>query len=252
MQALILAGGAAPPELAAATNCSERALIEIGGQPMIVRVLEALRGTSQIDEIAVVGAESTLQAARDAQSGVTQIAAAGRMVDNLTRGLQALSSPAVLVCTCDIPFATPATFDELLRRAAERKLELAYPIVRRATSEAAFPHGERTYAKLLDGEWTGGNAVLIPRHIIGRASALIDAAYNARKNPLALARILGPGFLMKLLSKRLSIAETESKAGQVLGCHAGAVEMQDAAIAFDVDKPDDLRMVQSVLAPRVV
>jgi hypothetical protein len=65
---------------------------------------------------------------------------------------------------------------------------------------------------------------------------------------MALAKILGPAFVMKFLSKRLSIAEVELKASRVLDCRAGAVEMQDASIAFDVDKPGDLDVARRVLS----
>jgi len=243
MDALILAGGAAPPDLAAATNCTDRALIPVADAPMILRVLQALETASGIEQIAVVAQPSVLGIVPQA----INVEAGGRMVDNLQRGLAATTSAQVLVCTCDIPLVSATTFEEFLRSASARELELAYPIVRRATSESAFPGGRRTYAKLADGEFTGGNAVIVPRRIIGRVSELIDAAYNARKNPLALAKMLGPAFMMKFVSKRLSIADVETKATNVLGCRAGAIEMQDASIAFDVDKPDDLKVAQAAV-----
>ncbi len=246
MDALVLAGGAAPPDLTAQTGCADRALIEIAGQPMLCHVLAALRDTAGIERVAVVGNPAAL--ALDAQ--VLGVAAGGRMVDNLTRGIEALKSPSVLVCTCDLPLVTSAALEAMLEATRRRELELAYPIVRRAVCQAAFPDGRRTYATLRDGEFTGGNAVIVPGHIIGQVGALIDAAYNARKNPLALAKILGPAFLAKFLSKRLTVAEVERKATQVAGCRAGAVEMQDASIAFDVDKPDDLRVAARVLESR--
>jgi GTP:adenosylcobinamide-phosphate guanylyltransferase len=246
MDALILAGGPAPPELCSATGCTDRALISLDGQPMVARVLDALRTTRGMEKIVVVASSDTHQAV----TGVVAVEAGGRMVDNLQRGLAATSSESVLVCTCDIPLVTAATFEDFMRLATARHLELAYPIVRRATSEAAFPGGQRTYARISDGEFTGGNAVIVPRRIIGQVVELIDVAYNARKNPMALAKILGPAFVMKFLSKRLSIAEVELKASRVLNCRAGAVEMQDAAIAFDVDKPGDLDVARQALSSR--
>lgn len=246
MDALILAGGPAPPDLCTATGCPDRALIPLLDVPMVARVLSALHATPGMEKIAVVGSAETLAAV----SGVVPVAAHGRMVDNLQRGLATTSSDSVIVCTCDIPLVTGATFEAFVQLATARHLELAYPIVRRAVSEAAYPGGQRTYARLSDGEFTGGNAVIVPRRIIAEVVELIDVAYNARKNPMALAKILGPAFVMKFLSKRLSIAEVELKASRVLNCRAGAVEMQDAAIAFDVDKPGDLDVARRVLEAR--
>jgi hypothetical protein len=76
---------------------------------------------------------------------------------------------------------------------------------------------------------------------------VIDAAYQARKNPLAIARILGLKFVFKAMAKKLSILDLERKMSQVLKCRAGAVEMNDAAIAFDVDKPEDFQLAQTAL-----
>jgi GTP:adenosylcobinamide-phosphate guanylyltransferase len=248
MDALILAGGEASPELAEATGCTDRALIPIEGRPMIAHVLAALRSTVAIERIAVAGHEGTLAIATD----TLHVPARGRMVDNLTAGLSALESSPVLVCTCDIPLVTAASFEELLAGAAARGLEMAYPVVARATCETTYPAGQRTYATLCRIELTGGNAVLVPGHAIERITRLADAAYNARKKPLELAKILGPGFLIKFLSKRLTVAEIERKAARVLGCRVGAVEMRDAAIAFDVDKLSDLRVAEQVLKQRAL
>jgi GTP:adenosylcobinamide-phosphate guanylyltransferase len=232
MDCLILAGGEASPDLVEKTGVTQRALIPFGGAPMICRVLDALRGVDSLENIAVVADDVVLQTL----DGVQKIAAQGRMVDNLLRGLESLSSDEILVCTCDIPLVTAQTFEEFLSGARVKNLEAAYPIVRRAVSEKQFPGGERTYVKLRDGEFTGGNCVLLPRKILPQLREVTDTVYNARKNPLALAKLLGPGFLLRFLTRQLQVAQIEAKAATVLGCRVGAVEMQDASIAFDVDK----------------
>lgn len=249
MDALVLAGGLAPPELAAKSGASDRALIELEGETMIARVLRALQATRGIETVAAVANPDALAsiAKDDAFADVLPLAAGGRMVDNLTRGIGALSSPQVLVCTCDVPLVSSASFEEFVQAAASRDLELAYPVVRRAACEAMFPGGRRTYAHLADGDLTGGNAVIVPRRIISQVGVLVDAAYNARKNPLGLAKLLGPAFVVRFAAKRLTVADVEARASRVLSCRAGAVEMQNAAIAFDVDKPEDLEIAARFL-----
>ena len=37
---------------------------------------------------------------------------------------------------------------------------------------------------------------------------------------------------------------------ELVGCNAGAVQMTDAAIAFDIDKIDDLRVARETFAQR--
>jgi len=122
--------------------------------------------------------------------------------------------------------------------------------VRRDTIEVAFPGGKRTYATLKDGTFTGGNAFVLPLHIVPELTGLIEAAYQARKNPLAIARILGMGFVLKALRKQLAVPDIEAKMTHVLKCRAGAIVMNDAAIAFDVDKAADYNVVNQVCAAR--
>lgn len=249
--ALILAGGGAPPELTEATGQIERALIPVGSSPMLAHVISALLETRGIERVAVVGSPEVLEAAAQ-EAHVIAVPAGERMVDNLKAGVLALQGKGhgdggVLVCTCDIPLIHRETIEKLLDGATARELDIAYPIVRRATCEAAFPGGQRTYARLGDGEFTGGNAVVFPARILGDIVSLVDTAYNARKNPAALARMLGVGLMLKFATRRLTIADVEKRAGQILKCAAGAVEMRDATIAFDVDKAADLTVVREKL-----
>jgi GTP:adenosylcobinamide-phosphate guanylyltransferase len=61
MDALILAGGPAPPELCSATGCTDRALISLDGQPMVARVLDALRTTRGMEKIVVVASPKLIR-----------------------------------------------------------------------------------------------------------------------------------------------------------------------------------------------
>lgn len=251
MDALILAGGGAPLDLENVTGCDDRASIPLGGAPLILRVLAALQGTPEIDNVAAI-CSPMARALINAKSGEVRCEDAhGKMIDNLRRGLTLTSSEQVLVCTCDIPLVKSETFSRVLAEAARRNLEVAYPVVTRAASEAAFPGGTRTYATLRGEEYTGGNAVIVPRGLIERATPLIDAAYNARKNPLALAKLLGPIFIARFAAKKLGIEDIEKKLSGVLNCSAGAIVLRDAddaAIAFDIDKVADLEAAARVLA----
>jgi molybdopterin-guanine dinucleotide biosynthesis protein A len=250
MDVVILAGGETPDALAAflgASTPTERALIEINARPCISYLLDSLRNVEGIDSIAVVGKESTLAALEKLAPDVIRVAAKDTLVENVLAGASAVSSLQLLLCTVDIPLVTSQTWREFLTRVQENNLEAAYPIVRRESVEKTFPTGKRTYATLTDGTFTGGNAFVLPRAHLEDLKAVIDAAYQARKNPLAIARILGLKFVFKAIAKKLSILDLERKMSQVLKCRAGAVEMNDAAIAFDVDKPEDFQLAQTTL-----
>ena len=251
MDAIILAGGETPENLKAALGAStpvERALLEINGRTVMDLILESFVGVSEIESVVVVGGTSTLASVENTSPKTVGVTAQSTLVENIMAGARACSSSQLLLCTCDIPLVTSQTWREFLGLVQLQNLEAAYSVASRASVEKSFPEGKRTYATLKDGTFTGGNAFVLPREGIGQLKDLIDAGYRARKNPLGLARLLGLGFLLKAVTKKLSIADLESKASQILKCRAGAVVMQDASLAFDVDKMEDYQLAQKMLA----
>jgi CTP:molybdopterin cytidylyltransferase MocA len=262
MKAIILAGGEMPPELqaagsnGAAADHTERALLQLDEQPIIEYVLDGLRNVEGIEAIVVVAPPRTMQWLQTHSPDTQCVPAQTTLAQNVIAGIRAAipdatASTEVLLCTCDIPLATAETWTQFLQGARKRNLEAAYAIVRREVMDAAFPGGRRTYANLRDGTFTGGNGFILPGHAIDQLTGLIEAAHRARKNPFAIARLLGPAFLVRALTKRLSVVDIERKMSQILKCAAGAVEMQDASIAFDVDKTADYDIVRQKLADKV-
>lgn len=246
MDILILAGGTASPELFEAAGQEERALIDIDGEPLIAPLLRAACEAFPAARIAVAGSAAVQEAVRARVPDFVPVEPGERMVDNLAAGARALQAEQLLVCSCDIPLVIAAELNEFVDAARARNLDIAYPIVPRAVCESAFPGGRRTYARLRDGEFTGGNAVLLPRVRVPALVDLANVAYGARKNPARLARMLGAALVLKFITKTLRIADVETRAGRILGCHAGAVQVKGAAIAFDVDKPHDLEVVRKI------
>ena len=237
MDVLILAGGEAPDDLASQTEDNQRALLRVGGVPMVFRVLNALRGIQEIERIAVVGADRVLELCGVLDSNLLLVQSGDKMTQNFAIGTKALkSSQEILVCTCDIPLVSSQTFKTFIQKSREKNLEIAYPVVTRAVCEARFPDSARTYAKLGGVELTGGNCVLLPTRIAPNVTTLLETAYNARKNPLALSKMLGASLVWKFVSKKLTVEDVEKQASRVLDCRVGAVELDDATIAFDVDK----------------
>jgi len=247
MDALILAGGEAPPELLPRTQDGDRALIELEGRALLVYVYDALRAVPGIERIAVAGRPTTLRELQRVAPGALPAPAGASMMDTVLAGLKVLDAPEVLVSTCDIPLVTGATFTELIEKTRARQLDACYPIVRRQVCQTQFPEGKRTYGHVKEGPFTAGNAVIVQSHVIEPMMSFFKAAYNARKNPLAMSRLFGMGFLFKAVSRQLRVAEAEAVMSRLLGCHAGAIEMQDASIAFDVDKIEHYTVAEQAL-----
>jgi len=247
MEAVILAGGRIPLALQTVSSAPERALIELDGRTLLDHVLDSLRSAAPITGIICV---TTPLALASLSADVRGLPSGERLTENLFLGARAATSDHILIVTGDVPLATGRTWTQFLESAATASLDAAYPIVARAVCDAQFPGGKRTYAPLREGQFTGGNAFLMPRAHLESLESLISEAFAARKNPFALAQMLGAGFIARALSKRLAIADVEQKVSKMIGCHAGAVRMNDAAIAFDIDKPIDLELASKTLRER--
>lgn len=257
MDAIILAGGDIPQALQDSLGTSiidaahgERALLPLGDRPAIAWLLESLLPVDDVDQIIVVGKKHTLALLPQLASNAVGVPAQDSLSANVLAGIDAAQSSQVLLTTCDIPLATSQTWTEFFGKILAGSCEAAYPIVKSEVMESTFPGGKRTYATVTDGRFTGGNAFVLPRACRPTLEKVLETAYNARKNPLKLASLLGIKFIVKATIQRLSIADVEKKISDILQCRAGAIEMDDAAIAFDVDKEADYRLVQSTFAKR--
>lgn len=247
MEAVVLAGGKMPESLQGVAGATERALIEIEGRTLLDCVLDSLRETPAVTRIICV---ATPDALASLDSDIVGLAAGDKMTGNLFLGARQAQSDSILVVTADAPLVTSRTWKSFLDGARAQNLEAAYPIVRRSDVEAQFPGGKRTYAALAEGSFTGGNAFLLPKNRLEHIEPLINQAFENRKNPLALARMLGAQFIFRALAKKLTVGEVETKISGFLGCRAGAVIVSDAAIAFDVDKIEDLKTAREVAGKR--
>ncbi|MFC3831328.1 MULTISPECIES: NTP transferase domain-containing protein [Deinococcus] len=239
--AVVLGGGDPGDPFAAAHGVNVKPLIPVGGIPMAAHVLHALRGSGRIRCVAYVGPTTPeIDALIDLR--VTDV---GTLLGNLEAGLEALaatgSAPGerVLVATADIPMLTGDHVRDVLD-SAPPEAALVYPVVRREVCEAAYPGVKRTYARLKDGSFTGGNLFLVDPALVGQFLPRLRDVLAARKAPLRLAGLIGPGVLLRLLTGRLTVHALEETVSGLLGVTARALVTPHAAVGTDVDKDADL------------
>ncbi|HEY8417919.1 MAG TPA: hypothetical protein VIK93_07785, partial [Limnochordales bacterium] len=161
----------------------------------------------------------------------------------------------LLVVTSDIPLVTAAAIEDFLDRcrrrdaaAGPRALDAFYPMVSRENSEARFPGQRRTYVRLRSGSYTGGNCVLLSPAVLLKQRELFEQAVALRKDPVRMARLLGLGFIIRFLTRRLEAADIERVVRERLGINGAIIEVPYAEIGFDVDKPEDLELAHRMLA----
>ncbi|MCS6859307.1 MAG: nucleotidyltransferase family protein [Abditibacteriales bacterium] len=239
--AIVLAGDKKVDALTRHCGVTSKALIPIAGEPMVKRVVDVLHRCERVDHVVVIG----LAALQSALKGTAVVEPGETLSENIQRGDAALGKPErVLVMTCDVPLITAEAIDHFIAESLRSGADITYPIVTQEVCEQRFPTGKRTYARLVDGTFTGGNMVVLSRRFLEHSMFLTEAAFAGRKSPLKLAKLFGFGFILKFLLHRLSLADLLARASHVLQCRAATVVSPYAEIAFDVDKVSDLEEVE--------
>lgn len=245
--AVILAGGSQGGEIEKKFGVLNRALLVIRGKFMVEYVIEALRNVSSIKRIIVVGPVPVLQARIG--SLVDAVVEAGNdPFESTIKGLGALNTEEkVLVATSDLPLLRAEAVRDFFARCAEVVADFYYPIVRKETYEAKIGGGKRTFVCVKEGCFTGGNLLLLDPKVVEAKKDWIARVVASRKNPIAIARLLGLRIIMKLLTHRLTIRDVEDRVEKILGVRGRAIITPYAEIGFDVDTVEHVSLAEKLL-----
>jgi len=230
--------------------CRFKGLLPIGGKPMIEWVVDALRAADLVAGLAAV-----VPSAEDLGPWVDKVdklvVSDGELMENLIAGIQSFRvDRPVLVVTGDLPLLDGDALDDFVRSSLASGADFCYPLLRKEDILIQFPDTERTFVRLATGRVTGGNMMVLNPALVERNQALGQRLFDTRKSPLAMARVLGPVFVFKLLTGRLTIPELEAKMGELLGGRGAAVFTRHGSIGLDVDKPNDVILVERILSRR--
>jgi GTP:adenosylcobinamide-phosphate guanylyltransferase len=242
--ALVLAGsrpGGDP--LALHTGVSAKALIDIGGVPMLSRVVAALKDAGA-SPIAVAASDPDVIAlARSLGCGIV-LAEAGPS-DSAAAGFRALGAP-MLLTTADHALLQPEWITHFLA-AQQPDTDVSALLARRDTIEQAVPQTRRTYLTFADGAWSGCNLFYLATPAAAAALQLWHLVEADRKRPWRIVAKLGPFLLLRYLLGRLTLQDAFTHLGMRANLKAQAIESPFGLAAVDVDKPDDLDLVRKLV-----
>ena len=257
--AVVLAGrrGTDDP-LADADGAPHRALLDIEGEPMLLRVVRCLLARKGLDRVFVnIDAPELLDAYpewRDlAQQGRVQIILS---TDSPSRSVleslevARLDEAPVLVTTADHALLDDAMLDEFFAGCAQNPADLSLAMVPRASIVARFPEAKRTYLPFRDESYSGANLFFFRTHKAKQAALFWRRVENDRKKPWRIARAFGLWSLVLFVTKRLDLAGGMRRASLAIGAEVSAIPLTNAEAAVDVDKVEDLLLVRKILSER--
>jgi CTP:molybdopterin cytidylyltransferase MocA len=260
MTAIVLAGDRSKKDaLVAKSGNGAKALLHIGGEPMVYRVLRALRGSKVVARVLLAGPE------RESVDRAPELAAwiDGGEVDwqpprvspstSAYEAMQAVDSEVpILLTTADHPLLTAEMVDAFGRQSLADDVDVTVGLAPHALVTEAYPGIRKTVLRFADGEFCGCNlfAFLTPE---GRTLANFwRRIEQQRKKPMRVIGMLGWWAVIRYRLGWLPLEEALAKLGKRLGLRIRAVILPYANAAIDVDSIADLDLVQSAVtdAPR--
>lgn len=253
MDAVVTAGGKnrADDPLYRITGVKKKALIPLGGKPMIAWVVEALAGSGLVQNIVIVGLEPD-----EVDFGPVQVNfvhGVDGLVDNILAALDRLKqiNPAAqktLLVSSDIPLITPEIVRGFVDECGSQEADIYYAIVEQNTMEARFPGSKRTFVPFKGGRYSGGDIFLADVSAPDKTDLdLFRSLTGSRKNYWQQARMLGFGFIFRFLFRMMTVEEAAQRASKIINLNARAVVTRFAELGMDLDKPHQYEIIKADL-----
>ncbi|MGB9679045.1 MAG: nucleotidyltransferase family protein [Thermoanaerobacteraceae bacterium] len=242
MNAVILAGSSKDDKL------PDKAFIKIKGKHMIEYVIKALKESGKVDKIAVVG--DSLKIKENAIEGIDIVVEQGKnIMDNVLNGVKPfINDSRVLILTCDIPMLTKEAVIDFVMQSEATGADLCYPIVKKEDNIKKFPDAKRTYARIKEGTFTGGNIFYVNPAIIDRLVKSARQFIAYRKKPWKLGKLLGIKVLFYFAIGKVTIPQLEEKVRELFNINAKAIISKYPEIGNDVDKDEDVLMANKYIS----
>ena len=254
--AIILAGsrpGVDP--FAAAHGVAMKSLIPVAGKAMLAHVVAAVSANKAVSGTEVI-AQDIKQLASDPDVANAVIAAKAHLIPGAATIAQSLEA---VMADPDVRFPLMITTadnvlldDEMIIHFLEQSdgSDVAVAVVERVVVQQSYPSSKRTWIKLKGGQYSGANLFYFGSAKAHELLLLWAEIEQDRKKGWKIFTVFGPWLLILGVLRLLTIDQLADQIGRKLGLHAKVVSMPQAEACIDVDKADDLEMVESILARR--
>jgi GTP:adenosylcobinamide-phosphate guanylyltransferase len=249
--ALVLAGSRPGTDAFAATHGTDlKALIPVGGVPMVSRPVEALLQARGIDAVRVLAQQPERIAQVIPSDGRITVERSGATIAATLDSL--LSDPKtqfpLLVTTADHALLDAAMIDDFCSKA--EGADVAIGLVERRALMARLPQTQRTWLKFRGGAYSGANLFAFGSSRAAKAVALWRSVEQDRKKGWRMVAALGPTVLLGAALRLRTLDQTLASVGKKLGLSIHKIELDNPLAAVDVDKPADHALVTAILEGR--
>jgi GTP:adenosylcobinamide-phosphate guanylyltransferase len=246
--AVVLAGSRPGRDaFAEAFGTDLKALIPVGGEPMVLRPVRALLASARVGKIIVLTqAVERIAAVLPDDPRVEVRTSQGTIAETM---LGLLDDSAVewplLVTTADHALLDAATVDEFCREAAGADISIG--VVERANLLRRLPQTKRTWLKFRGGAYTGANLFALGSPAVRPGIELWRSVEQDRKKAWRVMSLLGPAVMLTVALRLVSLDEVLAQLSGRLGLTLKAVRLSNPLAGVDVDKAEDHALAESIL-----
>ncbi len=246
--AVILAGGVCPwLTQVAGTEC--RIWAKINGVSMAARISRALYDSGKVERVVIMSSPPCPSG--ELPEGVEVREAGTTLMSTVASATAYLGDkePIVFV-TNDVPLLTGQAVADFLTQTELEELDVYYSIVCREAIERECPNAKRTYVKITEGRFTGGNIFLVQPRVLGHVQEKVEEVFALRKDIWGLCKWLGFSFVWQYVFSTLPLHKIEARASELFAFRGRAIVSNYASIGMDVDKQADWMIVEQILQKR--
>lgn len=251
--ALILAGSrpeSARPKGKSALFKGHKGLMPVAGTPMVLRPLAALLSFPALRNVRVLTQQPEIlrpilpddPRVHLYRSEPTIAATIGKLIER-----SELEYP-VLITTADHALLDRAMVEEFI--AGSAGADLAIGFVERSELIRRFPQTKRTWIAFRGEKFSGANLFAFGSDKIMPAIDRWRSVEEDRKKGWRLLTTLGPALFVGAVLRLRTIDQSARSISRKLGFTIRPVRLSDPKAAIDVDKADDLALVEDILAGR--
>ena len=224
-----------------------KAMIPVGGEPMVRRPVRALLDSGGIGRIIVVAQDPERIAAvlpDDARIRVRRSQAT--IAETMLSLIEDTSVEwPMVVTTADHALLDKAIVEEFCGGAAS---DIAIGVVERALLMRRLPATRRTWLRFRGGAYTGANLVAFRSPDVRPAVELWRAVEQDRKKAWRVISILGPLTLASVALRLVGLDQVLRRLGGKLGLSITATRLSNPLAGVDVDHAEDHALVEAIIA----
>lgn len=246
LHAILIAGGRLPRDLRPLASSPVKALLDVGGEPLLAKAARAARDCPAIARVCAVGNDDVAQAAKAA--GCEYVPEGEGVIDNVFNAFNALGGKehSYLIISPDLPFISAEAVTAFTDAALASPAEIALATVTGAAFLARFPGAPNRFERVDGGPLTLGSVFYLTGPALYSNIPLARDFFRWRKWPHRLALLLGLPIAWGFLTGTLRLKTLEQRAARLTGVEVRGLSAPPE-LAYDVDTLANLRFAEELL-----